>query len=160
MKLLTITLLSVLAAVGVYMARHRIMFALKYFFSNSIAASDGGEDFSSETIRHLIRQMIVAESATDVLSDDAIVKALRNQGVDIARRTVARYREMLNIASSAGRRRQKQAEGIERSVQKDQLPSPRIPRQRQERGPVRARVEIVRPALRHRNEDAHAIAAR
>jgi RNA polymerase sigma-54 factor len=95
------------------------MFDLKYFFTNSIAAADGGDDFSAETIRHRIRQKVATESATDVLSDDAIVTALRREGVDIARRTVAKYREMMNIASSAGRRRQKQAEQIDRSAQQD-----------------------------------------
>ncbi|ODN69370.1 RNA polymerase sigma-54 factor 2 [Methylobrevis pamukkalensis] len=53
--------------------------------------------------------MIDAENPNDVLSDDAIVKALRDAGVDIARRTVAKYREAMRIASSVQRRRQKQA---------------------------------------------------
>lgn len=102
-----------------YMMTSRGMFDLKYFFTNSIAAADGGDDFSAETIRHRIRQKVAMESATDVLSDDAIVTALRKEGVNIARRTVAKYREMMNIASSAGRRRKKQAEQIDRSAQQD-----------------------------------------
>jgi RNA polymerase sigma-54 factor len=102
-----------------YMMTNRGMFDLKYFFTNSIAAADGGDEFSAETIRHRIRQMVAAESATDVLSDDAVVTALRKEGVNIARRTVAKYREMMNIASSAGRRRQRLAEQIDRATLQD-----------------------------------------
>ncbi len=82
---------------------------LKFFFANSIAAVDGGASVSSDTVRHQIRQMIDGESADSILSDDAIVRELRAAGVEIARRTVAKYREAMNIASSLQRRRQKQA---------------------------------------------------
>ena len=92
-----------------YMATSRGIFELKYFFTSSIAASDGGEAHSAEAVRHRIRQLIDAESASDVLSDDTIVDRLREAGIDIARRTVAKYREAMRIPSSVQRRREKQA---------------------------------------------------
>jgi RNA polymerase sigma-54 factor len=92
-----------------YMATARGIFELKYFFTSSIAASDGGEAHSAEAVRHRIRQLIDAETAPDVLSDDTIVEKLREAGVDIARRTVAKYREAMRIPSSVQRRREKQA---------------------------------------------------
>jgi len=61
-------------------------------------------------VRHRIKQMIDAELPKDVLSDDAIVQKLRDQGIDIARRTVAKYREGLRIPSSVERRRDKMAQ--------------------------------------------------
>jgi RNA polymerase sigma-54 factor len=85
------------------------VFELRYFFPASIASSEGGDAHSSESVRHRIRQMIDAEKPDDVLSDDAIVDALKKDGVDIARRTVAKYRESMNIASSVQRRREKKA---------------------------------------------------
>ena len=90
-----------------YMATPRGLFEMKYFFSTAISASDGGESFSSEAVRHRIRQMIEAESASAILSDDAIVEALKAIGIDIARRTVAKYRESMRIPSSSVRRREK-----------------------------------------------------
>jgi len=92
-----------------YMATNRGIFELKYFFTAAITAADGGEAHSAEAVRHRIRQMIDAESARSVLSDDAIVDRLREAGVEIARRTVAKYREAMRIPSSVQRRRQKQA---------------------------------------------------
>jgi RNA polymerase sigma-54 factor len=92
-----------------YMATNRGIFELKYFFTSAIAAADGGEAHSAEAVRHRIRQMIEAESPRDVLSDDTIVDKLREAGVDIARRTVAKYREAMRIPSSVQRRRDKQA---------------------------------------------------
>jgi RNA polymerase sigma-54 factor len=59
-------------------------------------------------VRHRIKQLIDAESAADVLSDDTIVERLREAGIDIARRTVAKYREAMRIPSSVQRRREKQ----------------------------------------------------
>lgn len=91
-----------------YMATNRGIFELKYFFTSAIAAADGGEAHSAEAVRHRIRQMIDSEPATDVLSDDAIVDKLREAGIDIARRTVAKYREAMRIPSSVQRRREKQ----------------------------------------------------
>ena len=92
-----------------YMATSRGIFELKYFFTSSIAAADGGEAHSAEAVRHRIRQLIDDESAADVLSDDTIVEKLRDVGIDIARRTVAKYREAMRIPSSVQRRREKQA---------------------------------------------------
>jgi RNA polymerase sigma-54 factor len=91
------------------MATPRGIFEMKYFFTASIAATDGGEAFSAESIRHRIKTLIDAESADDVLSDDKIVEILAGKGVDIARRTVAKYREAMNISSSVERRRLKKA---------------------------------------------------
>jgi RNA polymerase sigma-54 factor len=93
-----------------YMATNRGIFELKYFFTSAIAASDGGEAHSAESVRHRIKQMIDSESASDVLSDDTIVERLREAGVDIARRTIAKYREAMRIPSSVQRRRDKRAE--------------------------------------------------
>jgi RNA polymerase sigma-54 factor len=91
-----------------YMATPRGIFELKYFFTSAIASADDGEAHSSETVRHRIRQLIDAESAAAVLSDDKIVEQLKRDGIDIARRTVAKYREALRIPSSVQRRREKQ----------------------------------------------------
>jgi RNA polymerase sigma-54 factor len=92
-----------------YMATSRGIFELKYFFTSAIAAADGGEAHSAEAVRHRIKQMIDGETARDVLSDDTIVDRLRAAGVDIARRTVAKYREAMRIPSSVQRRREKKA---------------------------------------------------
>ncbi len=92
-----------------YMATSRGIFELKYFFTSAIAAAHGGEAHSAEAVRHRIKQLIDAENATDVLSDDTIVEKLREAGIDIARRTVAKYREAMRIPSSVQRRREKQA---------------------------------------------------
>ena len=91
-----------------YMATSRGIFELKYFFTSAIAASDGGEAHSAEAVRHRIKQLIDAESIGNVLSDDTIVDKLRSAGIDIARRTVAKYREAMRIPSSVQRRREKQ----------------------------------------------------
>ncbi|MCC5979367.1 MAG: RNA polymerase factor sigma-54 [Salinarimonas sp.] len=85
----------------------RGVFEMKYFFTAAIPGSAGEDSHSAEAVRHRIKQMIDQENPVRVLSDDAIVKALREQGVDIARRTVAKYRESLRIPSSIERRRQK-----------------------------------------------------
>lgn len=88
-----------------YMSTPRGLFELKYFFSAAIPATGGGEAHSAEAVRHRIKQLIDEESAEDVLSDDQIVEILTGFGIDIARRTVAKYRESLNIPSSVQRRR-------------------------------------------------------
>jgi RNA polymerase sigma-54 factor len=95
-----------------YMATSRGIFELKYFFTSAIAASHGGEAHSAEAVRHRIKQLIDAEAAADVLSDDTIVDKLREAGIDIARRTVAKYREAMRIPSSVQRRREKQAAAV------------------------------------------------
>ena len=92
-----------------YMATPRGLFEMKYFFTASIASSVGGEAHSAEAVRFRIKQMIDAESPQEILSDDAIVVKLKQMDVDIARRTVAKYRESLRIPSSVERRREKQA---------------------------------------------------
>jgi RNA polymerase sigma-54 factor len=90
-----------------YMATPRGIFELKYFFTSAISAAGDGDAFSSEAVRHRIRQMIDAESSETVLSDDMIVDRLKAHGIDIARRTVAKYREAMRIPSSVQRRREK-----------------------------------------------------
>ncbi|ECI7685974.1 RNA polymerase sigma-54 factor, partial [Salmonella enterica subsp. enterica] len=82
---------------------------LRYFFTAAIASAEGGESHSSEAVRDRIRSLVDAEPASDVLSDDAIVDILKGSGIDIARRTVAKYRDALRIPSSVQRRREKQA---------------------------------------------------
>ncbi|MGO4175040.1 RNA polymerase factor sigma-54 [Bosea sp. TAF32] len=92
-----------------YLTCSRGVFEMKYFFSAAIAATGYGEAHSAEAVRFRIKQMIDDESPGDVLSDDAIVTRLKATGIDIARRTVAKYRESLRIPSSMERRREKVA---------------------------------------------------
>ena len=90
-----------------YMATPRGIFELKYFFTTAIASADGeGDAHSAEAVRHRIKELIAAEGR-EVLSDDTLVEKLKAQGVDIARRTVAKYREGLGIPSSVQRRRER-----------------------------------------------------
>jgi RNA polymerase sigma-54 factor len=89
-----------------YIATPRGVFEMKFFFTSAIQSSEGGEAHSAESVRHKIRQLIEAEaSETQVHSDDRIVEILKEAGVDIARRTVAKYREAMRIPSSVERRR-------------------------------------------------------
>lgn len=90
-----------------YIATPRGIFELKYFFTSAIASAADGEAHSSESVRHRIKQLIDAESADGVLSDDQLVDRLRGNGIEIARRTVAKYREAMRIPSSVQRRREK-----------------------------------------------------
>ncbi|HEY4274843.1 MAG TPA: RNA polymerase factor sigma-54 [Rhizomicrobium sp.] len=90
-----------------YIATPRGLFELKYFFTASIQAVNGAESHSAEAVRDRIREMIANEEARDILSDDRIVSLLTADGVNIARRTVAKYREALRIPSSVERRRLK-----------------------------------------------------
>jgi RNA polymerase sigma-54 factor len=90
-----------------YMATIRGIFELKYFFTSAIAAAHGGEAHSAEAVRHRIKQLIDGENPADILSDDTLVERLREAGIDIARRTVAKYREAMRIPSSVQRRREK-----------------------------------------------------
>jgi RNA polymerase sigma-54 factor len=90
-----------------YMATPRGIFELKYFFTSAIASAEDGESHSSEAVRHRIKQMIDGETPAAVLSDDKIVEKLKCDGIDIARRTVAKYREAMRIPSSVQRRRDK-----------------------------------------------------
>jgi RNA polymerase sigma-54 factor len=94
-----------------YMMTPRGTFELKYFFTNGIAAGDmGGDQHSSESVRHRIKELIAAETVDHVLSDDDLVEKLKAENVEIARRTVAKYRESLNILSSVQRRREARAQ--------------------------------------------------
>jgi RNA polymerase sigma-54 factor len=90
-----------------YIATPRGLFELKYFFTASIQAVNGAELHSAEAVRDRIREMIDNEEARDILSDDRIVSLLTADGVNIARRTVAKYREAMRIPSSVERRRLK-----------------------------------------------------
>jgi len=90
-----------------YMATPRGIYELKYFFTQAIAGADGAEAHSAEAVRHRIKTLIDAESPKEILSDDRIVEILKADGVDIARRTVAKYREAMRIPSSVQRRREK-----------------------------------------------------
>ncbi len=89
-----------------YIATPRGIYELKYFFTTAIAGTSG-ESHSAEAVRHRIRALVGRETADEVLSDDAIVAVLRSEGVDIARRTVAKYRDALRIPSSVQRKREK-----------------------------------------------------
>jgi len=90
-----------------YIATPRGLFELKYFFTSAIAASRGGDAHSAEAVRFRIRSLIDGESSDGTLSDERIVELLQRDGVDIARRTVAKYREAMRIPSSVQRRREK-----------------------------------------------------
>jgi RNA polymerase sigma-54 factor len=88
-----------------YVSTPRGLFELKYFFTSAIPSAGGGEAHSAEAVRYRIKSMIDQESIDEVLSDDKLVDHLRGEGIEIARRTVAKYREALNIPSSVQRRR-------------------------------------------------------
>ena len=90
-----------------YMATPRGIFELKYFFTSSLPGSPGVDAHSAEAVRFRIKELIEAEGTADVLSDDRIVEILAREGIEIARRTVAKYRDALRIPSSAQRRREK-----------------------------------------------------
>jgi RNA polymerase sigma-54 factor len=94
-----------------YIATPRGVYELKYFFTTGLAstANSGEAEFSSETARHIIKEMIEGEK--QVLSDDDIANMLKEKGIDIARRTVAKYREAMNIPTSAVRKRLKKISG-------------------------------------------------
>ena len=94
---------------GKFIDTPRGVFELKYFFTASIASLDGGEGHSAEAVRHKMRILFGEETAGSVMSDDAVVTKLRAQGVDIARRTVAKYRESMGVPSSVVRRRRLRA---------------------------------------------------
>ena len=87
-----------------YMSTPRGLFELKYFFSAAIPSTGGGEAHSAEAVRYRIKQL-VEDEGSKVLSDDKIVEILTEFGIEIARRTVAKYRESLGIPSSVQRRR-------------------------------------------------------
>ena len=90
-----------------YIATPRGIYPMKYFFTSAIPSSAGGEAHSAESVRHRIRDLIDNESPGAVLSDDKIVEILHSASIEIARRTVAKYREAMRIPSSVDRRWQK-----------------------------------------------------
>ncbi len=94
-----------------YLSCPRGTFELKYFFSSGVAAADG-EGASSEAIKARIRALCDAEDPRKVLSDEALANLLKEEGFDLARRTVAKYREAIGIGSSAQRRREKKLRSL------------------------------------------------
>jgi RNA polymerase sigma-54 factor len=90
-----------------YLQCERGIFELKYFFTSGVAAADGAGAVSAEAVKAAIRSLIDAEDPKAILSDDALVDLLRARGFDLARRTVAKYREAIGLGSSVQRRRQK-----------------------------------------------------
>ncbi len=90
-----------------YIATPRGLFELKYFFTGSLPTTGGVEGVSTLAVRERIKALIDAEETTAILSDDRLMELLRAEGIDIARRTVAKYRESLHIPTSAQRRREK-----------------------------------------------------
>jgi RNA polymerase sigma-54 factor len=90
-----------------YLHCPRGTFELKYFFTSGVASADGESSVSAETVKAQIRALCDAEDESDILSDDQLVELLREKGFDLARRTVAKYREAIGIGSSVQRRRQK-----------------------------------------------------
>jgi RNA polymerase sigma-54 factor len=93
------------------MSTPRGIFELRYFFTTAVGGGSSGEAHSAESVRHRLRELIERETKANILSDDALVDMLMAEGVDIARRTVAKYRESLGIPSSVQRRREKNAFG-------------------------------------------------
>jgi RNA polymerase sigma-54 factor len=97
-----------------YLQCERGIFELKYFFTSGVArvgasgeGMDGEGAVSAEAVKAAIRSLIEAEDPKTILSDDALVDLLRGKGFDLARRTVAKYREAIGLGSSVQRRRQK-----------------------------------------------------
>ncbi|MBO0661506.1 RNA polymerase factor sigma-54 [Jiella sp. MQZ9-1] len=115
------TLMSVAEAIGMhestvsrvtstkYIATPRGTFEMRFFFTVAIASADGGDAHSAESVKHRIKILIDAESVGKVMSDDDIAVVLKKEGIDLARRTVAKYREALGIPSSIQRRREMNA---------------------------------------------------
>lgn len=94
-----------------YLSCSRGTYELKYFFTSGIQSSTGGEASSAEAVKSHIKSLIDNEDPKKILSDDKLVTLLQAKGFDIARRTVAKYREALGMGSSVQRRRQKALEG-------------------------------------------------
>jgi RNA polymerase sigma-54 factor len=88
-----------------YMHTHRGLFEMRFFFHSGIASTHGGDNVSSLTVKDRIRKIISGEEALHPLSDAAIVKILKAEGLQIARRTVAKYREELRIPASSNRKK-------------------------------------------------------
>ncbi|MBB4005287.1 MAG: RNA polymerase factor sigma-54 [Aurantimonas endophytica] len=115
------TLMSVAEAIGMhestvsrvtaskFISTPRGTFDMRFFFTVAIASVNGGDAHSAESVKHRIKLLIDAESQGKVMSDDDIAAVLRDEGIDLARRTVAKYREALGIPSSIQRRREMNA---------------------------------------------------
>lgn len=95
-----------------YLNCERGTFELKYFFTSGVASADGDGAVSAEAVKAQIRALVDAEDPKNILSDDTLVDLLKEKGFDLARRTVAKYREAIGIGSSVQRRRQKKLEGV------------------------------------------------
>jgi len=95
-----------------YLHCARGTFELKYFFTSGVGAVDGEGGASAEAVKAAIKQLIDAEDPKAILSDDALVDLLKARGYDLARRTVAKYREAIGLGSSVQRRRQKTLAGV------------------------------------------------
>ena len=95
-----------------YLTCQRGTFELKYFFTSGVGGTDGEGGASAEAVKAAIKQLIDAEDAKAILSDDALVDLLKAKGYDLARRTVAKYREAIGLGSSVQRRRQKALAGV------------------------------------------------
>jgi RNA polymerase sigma-54 factor len=80
------------------------IFELKYFFISSIART-GGDDIASEAVKNHIKVLVAAENPKEPYSDQKIVELLKSQGIEIARRTVAKYREVLGVLPSSKRKK-------------------------------------------------------
>ncbi|MDS4011650.1 MAG: RNA polymerase factor sigma-54 [Defluviicoccus sp.] len=90
-----------------FMATPRGIYELKFFFTHAVGGSNGDDAHSAAAVRHRLKALIQEESPDRILSDDALAETLQKEGIDIARRTVAKYREALGISSSVLRRREK-----------------------------------------------------
>lgn len=90
-----------------YMTTPKGVFELKYFFSTALGGTDGSSSHAATSVKNRIKSLIDGEDPKKILSDDQIVTLLKAEGIDIARRTVAKYREAMNIGSSTERRRLK-----------------------------------------------------
>ena len=95
-----------------YLHCQRGTFEVKYFFTSGVASADGAGSVSAEAVKAAIRQLIEAEDPKAILSDDTLVDLLNTRGFDLARRTVAKYREAIGLGSSVQRRRQKALSGM------------------------------------------------
>ena len=95
-----------------YLMCARGTYELKFFFTSGVAATDGEGTVSAEAVKAAIRQLIDAEEPKAILSDDTLVDLLKARGFDLARRTVAKYREAIGLGSSVQRRRQKALAGM------------------------------------------------
>jgi len=94
-----------------YIACRRGIFELKFFFSQALESRNGEDSVSAQAVKHRIKELIDAEKRENILSDEALVYLLKRENIDIARRTVAKYRESLGIPTSAQRKRDKRLKG-------------------------------------------------